>query len=110
MDLQNRINLLVELGEYMQSDQAAWKAAKTRTSQHNAWFIPDFVDLSVHQIVRQFLQRALLEKWVKDYNIPTCEQAPKKVGIVMAGNIPLVGFHDFLCGFLSGHQLFVKLL
>src|ERR1700676_3238578 len=109
MDLENRISLLVELGEYMQSDQAAWKAAKTRASQHNAWFIPDFIELSVRHIADQYLRRDLLENWVQSYDFPVRTTAPKKVGIVMAGNIPLVGFHDFLSCFLSGHPQFIQL-
>jgi hypothetical protein len=63
----------------------------------------------VNQIVGQFLQHELLEKWAAAYHIPAKNPTPKKVGIVMAGNIPLVGFHDFLSCFLSGHQAFVKL-
>jgi len=109
MDLENRIRLLVELGEFMLSEEASWKAVKNRAFQQNAWFIPDFIDLSVSQIVHQFLQRDLLENWAKDYQIPVGEPVPKKVGIVMAGNIPLVGFHDFLCCFVSGHRQVIKL-
>jgi hypothetical protein len=47
-----------------------------------------------------------LENWTKQYPKIVSQ---KKVGMVMAGNIPLVGFHDFLCGFVSGHQLCLKL-
>ncbi|HEY8734190.1 MAG TPA: acyl-CoA reductase [Puia sp.] len=109
MDLENRISLLIDVGNFLKSEDPAWSAVKTRTFQHNAWFIPDFIDLSIRQIVSQFLQRDRLESWVKQYQCPDKESAPKKVGVVMAGNIPLVGFHDFLCCFLSGHQLFIKL-
>jgi hypothetical protein len=109
MDLENRIDLLVELGQFMQSDDESWQAAKTRAFHHNAWFIPDFIEMSVNQIVDQWLQPGLLEKWVRKYEFPSRTPVPKKVGIVMAGNIPLVGFHDFLCCFLSGHQTFIKL-
>ena len=109
MDLQNRINILVELGEFMLSDEVSWMEAKTRAFQHNAWFIPDFIDLSVSQIAERFLQRDLLEKWTSEYQIPDREKTPKKIGLVMAGNIPLVGFHDFLCCFINGHHPVIKL-
>jgi hypothetical protein len=109
MDLENRIGLLVELGKFMQSDDAGWQSAKTRAFQHNAWFIPDFIDRAIQQISDQFLQPALLKDWVSAYHFPAEQVSPKKVGIVMAGNIPLVGFHDFLCCFLSGHQQIIKL-
>jgi len=108
MDLQNRINILVELGEFMLSEEASWKEAKTRAFQHNAWFIPDFINLSVSRIAERFLQKDLLEKWTSDYQIPEWENTPKKIGIVMAGNIPLVGFHDFLCCFINGHDPVIK--
>jgi hypothetical protein len=99
----------VELGEFMLSDDISWKEAKTRAFQHNAWFIPDFIDLSISQIVGRFLQKDLLEKWTSAYQIPGREKNPKKIGIVMAGNIPLVGFHDFLCCFINGHHPVIKL-
>jgi hypothetical protein len=108
MDLENRISLMAELGEFMLSGNASWNAAKTRAFQHNAWFVPDFIELSIQQIVGQYLQYDLLQKWVKEYDFPNRPIAPKKIGLVMAGNIPLVGFHDFLCCFLSGHQLHIK--
>jgi len=47
-----------------------------------------------------------LQQWVAQYTLP---EKIKRVGIVMAGNIPLVGFHDFLCGFVAGHHLLIKL-
>jgi hypothetical protein len=109
MDLQNRISILVELGEFMLSEDISWKDAKTRAFQHNAWFIPDFIDLSISQIAGRFLQRDLLEKWASEYQIPDREKTPKKIGLVMAGNIPLVGFHDFLCCFINGHNPVIKL-
>jgi hypothetical protein len=109
MDLENRISWLVELGVFMQSGEDSWKEAKTRAFQHNAWFIPDFIDLSIREIAGRFLQRDVLEEWVRAYGFPDREQAPKKVGLVMAGNIPLVGFHDFLCCYISGHRPFLKL-
>ncbi|HEY2649541.1 MAG TPA: acyl-CoA reductase [Puia sp.] len=109
MDLRNRINLLIELGEFMLSEDVSWKEAKTRAFHHNPWFIPDFIDLSVSQIVKRFLQKDLLEEWAGDYQIPEQTYIPKKIGLVMAGNIPLVGFHDFLCCFMNGHHPVIKL-
>jgi hypothetical protein len=109
MDLENRISLLIELGQFMQSEDASWKAAGTRAFQHNAWFIPDFIEMAIKQITEQFLQPDALKKWLSQYDIPGENPVPKQVGIVMAGNIPLVGFHDFLCCFLSGHKQVIKL-
>ena len=70
MDLENRIGLLVELGEFMQSDDESWMAAKTRTFQHNAWFIPDFIELAVHQIVRTIPAAGLAGKMGTGLSVP----------------------------------------
>ena len=42
------------------------------------------------------------------YQLPAENTAPRTIGIIMAGNIPLVGFHDFLCVFISGHKAVIK--
>jgi len=109
MDLQNRIRILAELGEFMLSEDVSWKDAKSRAFQQNAWFIPDFIDLSIARIVENFLQKDLLGNWTSLYQIPDRQETPKKIGLVMAGNIPLVGFHDFLCCFINGHHPVIKL-
>ncbi len=109
MDLENRINILVELGEFMQSGDLFWQSAKTKTFQHNPWFIPEFIELAVNNTVALYLQKDLLKKWLHSYDFPLNNKEPKNVGIVMAGNIPLVGFHDFISCFLSGHRQFIKL-
>ena len=108
MNLQKRIDLLKGLGEYISANGDAWKAAKERAYHQNAWFIPEFIRLAVNSVVNTFLQEKEIEAWVKNYNIPQENNSPKNVGIVMAGNIPLVGFHDFLCTFISGHRQTIK--
>src|SRR5688500_12535685 len=108
MNLQNRIDLLKWLGEYISSDADTWKAAKERAYQQNTWFIPEFIDLAAGAIANTFLPEKELQDWVKQYNIPAENNSPKNVGIVMAGNIPMVGFHDFLCTFISGHRQTIK--
>ena len=45
MNLQERIDLLTRLGEYMLSDSETWTAGKERASRENSWFIPEFIDL-----------------------------------------------------------------
>ena len=108
MNLQKRIDLLKGLGEYISSNSDAWQAAKEKAFQQNTWFIPEFINLATHAIANSYLQETALQKWAKKYNIPGQNNAPKNVGIVMAGNIPLVGFHDFLCAFISGHRQTIK--
>jgi hypothetical protein len=108
MILQERIAIMVRLGEYMGGQDPGWQAVKERASRENAWFIPEFVEQAVGSIVSGFLQPSLLQDWVARYGIPVTQENPKTVGLVMAGNIPLVGFHDLLCIFISGHKTLAK--
>lgn len=108
MTLQERIELMTRLGAYMLGNEEEWNAIQERAYHENPWFIPEFIVRSVTTIGKQFLQKDLLENWAARYNLPGIVSKPHKVGLVMAGNIPLVGFHDFLCVFLSGHSVVIK--
>jgi len=108
MDLQQRIDLLIRLGDYILENNDSWKAAKQNAERQNSWFTSEFTELSSTNIATQFLQPEKLKAFSRTYDIPTIKSQPKTVGLVMAGNIPLVGFHDWLCIFLSGHNAFIK--
>src|SRR4030095_2063680 len=68
----------------------------------------EFIDLASKNIANNFLQKELLEQWAKEYDLNPDLENPKSIGITMAGNIPLVGFHDFLSVFISGHKAVIK--
>src|SRR5436190_12811812 len=106
MNLQMRIELANRLGQYILSESPEWLEAKQRASLINPWFTPEFIDIATGNIAKHFLDSQKLENWTSSYKIEIV--APKKIGIVMAGNIPLVGFHDFLCVFISGHKAIIK--
>jgi hypothetical protein len=103
---EKRLELMVRLGKYMISGDENWEDIQLRARDANAWFSIEHIRLAVGNIAREMLDKAKLEEWLKAYKLPA---SPKKAGIVMAGNIPLVGFHDFLCGFMAGHELYLKL-
>ena len=109
MNLQDRICLLVQLGEYTLSDDSQWQQVIKRASQENSWFIREFIELTMTNIGGSFLQKKILESWSENYKLPAINDKPETIGIVMAGNIPLVGFHDWLCVFISGHKSLIKL-
>ena len=106
MNLQMRIDFAARLGEYILSNTSEWQEAKQRASLINPWFIPEFTDIAAENIAKHFLDTQKLIDWISSYT-PDLLQA-KKVGIIMAGNIPLVGFHDLLCVFMAGHQAIIK--
>jgi len=102
----NTINILTHLAEYFNANNEEWQDIKLRAQDANAWFTKEHIEFAINNIANEFLDNEKLKKWVTHYNLPT---QPKTVGIVMAGNIPLVGFHDLLCGIISGHNLLLKL-
>ncbi|MFC5045832.1 acyl-CoA reductase [Aquimarina hainanensis] len=75
-------------------------------SHHNGWFTPDNVIFSLSQWSKA-LQKEQLTNWISAYKLE--EKPPKKIGLILAGNIPLVGFHDFLSVLISGNDAIIKL-
>ena len=108
MNVQERINLMVKAGEYLLADTVNWQEAKQHAFYKNGWFTNEFSQHSATAIAQNFLTEEALKKWVSHYHIDD-NITPKNIGIVMAGNIPMVGFHDMLSVFISGHYQTVKL-
>ena len=73
---------------------------------HNAWFTKSEIERALGEWA-VLLQQTALWKWVEPY-APLEPESPKVIGVVMAGNIPLVGFHDALSVLISGHALWMK--
>lgn len=109
MNIAEKEAALVRLGQYLAEKSPELEAVKERAYIANGWFIPSFIDNALDNIVRYFLSPEPLQQWLQGYHKVTEPRAPKTVGIVSAGNIPLVGFHDWLCGFVSGHRVKMKL-
>ena len=71
----------------------------------NGWFTPTEVTTAVEAIRLTMLREETLREWLSHYRLTA---TPQRVAIVMAGNIPLVGFFDLLCTLCSGHTAYVK--
>ncbi len=107
--LEERIALMVRLGHYITDNKEEWQYVVERAERMNGWFTGEYIRLAAQNIVDAFLQEDKLKNWLAQYPAVTKDSDRKTVGLVMAGNIPLVGFHDFLCVYLSGHKLNIKL-
>lgn len=122
MDLQQRINAFVKLGDFIQqfatesfkknediSDDAlfydGFKHQIQVAHEHNGWFTKENICFTLNGWSNS-LTDSIINQWLTKYNFK--EVMPKKVAIIMAGNIPLVGFHDFLSVLISGHDVIVK--
>lgn len=122
MDLQQRINAFSKLGQFLsqfntnsiQKDNTVeandlffdgFKHQIKLAKEHNGWFTEANVYFSLESWANA-LKMSNITKWVGHYDFNNVE--PKTIGIIMAGNIPLVGFHDFLSVLMSGHNVLVK--
>ena len=75
------------------------------SQSHNGWYTPENVYFSIHSWA-EALTAENLNQWLSSYIIPI--QEPKNVALILAGNIPLVGFHDFLSVLITGNNVLAK--
>ncbi|MER0438698.1 acyl-CoA reductase [Emticicia sp. W12TSBA100-4] len=110
MQYKKHIITFSKLGDYITQnlDTDALKPLFWSARNENGWFTEDNVKLAVENIAKIYLNETALEKFAEKYAIKE-NRNPKKIGIVMAGNIPAVGFHDLLCVVLSGNIALLKL-
>jgi len=118
LTFEQRKEAFIDLGKLIGdlTNQQSLKASEKGKDFHNIidlakaenqWFTKEnmfFALIEWHNA----LQEHNLEEWIQNYHIND-KQTPCKVGIIMAGNIPLVGFHDFLTTLITGHQAIIKL-
>lgn len=101
-----------KLGQYMLSSADEEFKGLIRSAQHhNAWFTPAETERAV-KAIGEMLNESDLSQWLeKEYTLAQSrgEAGSKIIGLVLAGNIPLVGFHDILCVLASGHTALIKL-
>jgi len=122
MQLQERINAFVKLGGFLSqfSNESiqkkdiiehnniffdGFKHQLKLAEENNGWFTKENIVFAIKGWSGS-LTKDNLTKWLKPYNIN--EIKAKQVAIIMAGNIPLVGFHDFLSILISGHNVLIK--
>ncbi len=122
MNLEQRINAFEELGKFLSqfSDTNFKKLENIQyndlffdgfkhqiklAEEHNGWFTTENIVFALKNW-SEALTKTNLQTWLNNYNLNNVVQ--KKIAIVMAGNIPLVGFHDFLSVLISGHKVIVK--
>lgn len=111
MTIESRINAFLKLGEFLSKFEHASEGnehelhlAIQRSSVYNGWFTAENVRKAIASLV-EMLSEKKLNDWAKRYQAA----GGKRVAIIMAGNIPLVGFHDLLSVLISGHAAVVKM-
>lgn len=118
MNLKQRIEAFVQTGMFIKRHFSPETRVESEKGLHdgldhlitiaftyNGWFIKEFVEESLQNTARM-LEEDSINNFCKDIPEP---KSPKTVALIMAGNIPMVGFHDFMCVLLSGHKALIKL-
>jgi len=109
MTLNERIASLTQLGSALKENNDTRKFAVAKAYYDNKWFTEPEVNRMLTAITDHYLDYDNLSAFANKYNLPTVTSNIKSIGLIPAGNIPLVSFHDVLCILLTGHQVIIKL-
>ncbi|HYI78005.1 MAG TPA: acyl-CoA reductase [Chryseolinea sp.] len=107
MIIEERIKAFVQLGEFIKSlPDEKFKTLAESIRIENPWFTEENLRMTVSGIL-QFLDEKNLREWLSGYSLSGRQS--KVIAIIMAGNIPAVGFHDLLCVLIKGDSALIKL-
>jgi len=108
MKLKERVSAFATLGQRLRECND-YKLPDIIDSQYlkNAWFTPENVRLAISSIAENLTENSI-EEWLSKYPEISNINEPKTIGVIMAGNIPLVGFHDFICTLITGNKIIAK--
>jgi len=105
MKIEERITAFHHLDIFLaELDENDFQSIAVGARNENPWFTEASVRMAVRGI-RRLLTSEELQNWIADYDLRI---QPKKIAVVMAGNIPMAGFHDFLSILISGHAILIK--
>ncbi len=107
---EKKIKALSKLGECLLEDNdIQLKECIHRASIANSWFTKEHINQSLKAIANNYLDENKLLNWINGYSHLTSPSSSKTIGIVAAGNIPLVAMHDFICAYISNNKVKIKL-
>jgi hypothetical protein len=115
MTLKERIDTFSELGRILRDSLEGKDTGITSDLEnlinsqqlHNPWFTPGNVLLAIRSVADELTVENLTE-WTGNYPELATVKDPLNIGVIMAGNIPLVGFHDFLSVLITGNKIISK--
>ena len=107
--MKSTVEIFSELGMRLSrfgSDEVS-RSAMVRAVAENEWFAVGDIRYAIDAICREMLDAEKIENWLSRYP-STSHNESKRVALIVAGNIPLVGFFDLMCVLASGNTPFVK--
>lgn len=84
-----------------------WQHIKLQTITQNPWFTGANIEKSMQNVQSELLSEEKLNAFLSKYKIPESFEQ-KRIGLILAGNIPMVGIHDIIMVYLSGHKAVIK--
>lgn len=108
MTLPERLQALARLGDYLRAGHSDLDQVLLTAEQYNRWLTQENSRRALDNILAHFLNEEALQAWMARYPALQEERPRRSIGLVLAGNIPAVGFHDLLCTFVAGHKALVK--
>lgn len=109
MTLTERINAFAALGDALLNGGEELKETIHLAYVQNRWFTTDNSEHMINAIAQNFLNKEKLTQWLAPYQTRIEKHQPKTIGLTMAGNVPLVGFHDLLSVLVVGDKAQIKL-
>ena len=105
-DLNNLLPSLVQLGQWLREEAPQNDAVKRSAEAANGWFTAESIDLALRSH-GEALSEEGVTAWL--HGRTRRQEGTKQVGMVLAGNLPLVGWNDIMCGVVAGHEVHAKL-
>lgn len=107
LNTEDRLQALIELGEVLrQGDEHLDHLIQTAVG-YNPWFTAAFTKKATDALA-EMLKADAMRSWNAQWAHYPVVHNPKKIGLILAGNIPMVGFHDVLCVLAAGHIALIK--
>jgi hypothetical protein len=111
MNLIERVSAFTRLGNVFAEklENGLLDPVISKAYYENQWFTMENTKQALRAIIHDFLDEVKINTWLDKYRPAITETHPQTIGLVMAGNIPLVGWHDLMCVLISGHNAMIKL-
>jgi hypothetical protein len=107
MTIENRVKVFTQLGEFLNTlSEEEFKSIAERAKIENPWFTESNLRMAVSNLSAYLEEKNLLQ-WVSSY--PLAIHPSKTIALILAGNIPMVGFHDILCVLINGDTALIKI-
>lgn len=107
--MESKLILLDALGKkFLDKSNDKFSQVKISAERRNRWFTQEFINFALESIAKNFLSKEKIEFWLSKYDLSKLDKT-QTIGLILAGNLPLVGFQDIITCFILGVSVKIKL-